>query len=166
MHISVFHANKGSLLGHRFAYTMLTEVYEGCDILAKVAFLNGTAGISGMCLVNINQGTMPSSDDILAIFNGRKFARLESEIILNDLCEALYQESRRRAMDIAKLHVRQLAGELLSWQNTGVLGDGTKLEELALICAEFRLAGDHYQEAEHLVTTAALVFATQATQVE
>ncbi|WP_017519965.1 hypothetical protein ACQCLI_32020 (plasmid) [Pseudomonas nitroreducens] len=166
MHISIFHSIKAPLVGHRFAYTMLTEVYEGCDILAKVAFLNGTAGISGMCLVNINKGTMPSSDDILAVFNGRKFARLESEIILNDLCESLYQESRRRAMDMAKLHVRQLAGELLSWQNTGVLGDGTKLEELASICAEYRLAGDHYQEAERLVTTEALVFTNQATQVE
>lgn len=162
MHISIFHSIKAPLVGQRFAYGTLAEDYQGNDVVAKVAFLNATAQIGGMATININHGEMPSSDDILKVFTSRKFTPIDNEVILADLDRALKQESSRRAEDIAKLYVRQLAGELLSWRSSGLLSAGSELERLALTCAEYGTAGDHFQEAERLVVIAALQFAQAA----
>lgn len=159
MHISIFHSIKAPLVGQRFAYGTLAEDYQGNDVVAKVAFLNGTAQIGGLATININHGEMPSSDDILKVFTSRKFIPLDNEVILADLDRALKQESRRRAEDIATHHVRELARELLSWRSSGLLSAGSELERLALTCAEYGTAGDHFQEAERLVVIAALQFA-------
>ena len=63
--------------------------------------------------------------------------------------------SARLAQDFARQHLSELASELLSWRKTGVL-PGSRLRELAQLCAAYSNEDDSLQTAEYLVQLEAL----------
>ncbi|HHH9443038.1 TPA: hypothetical protein ACP32N_005026 [Pseudomonas aeruginosa] len=162
MHISIFHSIKTPLLGHRFAYGTLAEDYKGNNVVAKVVFFNSTAQMAGMCAVNINNGKMPSSDDILQAYTSRNFTLMDNQAIVQELLTALIRDSKQRAESHTRLNLKPLAEDVLAWRRTGQLQPNSHLSNLARICAEYASAGDDHQEAERLVTNEALKRASTA----
>lgn len=74
------------------------------------------------------------------------------------------RQIRERANQFAATHVRELAAEIIEWQDTGLLRNG-KLRELAAIWAEADVFSA-LTVAERTAFRAALVVASQAAEGE
>lgn len=162
MHISTFLSTEAPVAGHRFAYGTLEEDYQGNEIVAKVVFFNDSDQIAGLCTVNISQGEMPSSGDILVAYTSRAFSLLDNQQIVAELKGALTSEARHRAKSVTVGRLSELVGELLIWREKGALPADSNFHYLASLCTEFAMPGDEYQEAERLVVLQALRHARDA----
>lgn len=72
---------------------------------------------------------------------------------------------KQESIDFARAHLRECAGELLAWQDTGTLPDG-KMRELARMCTAWTDESNALSIAEHTVQREALRRAHRDPQVD
>ena len=158
MHISTFHSIKEPLAGHRFAYCTLAEESSKAGVVAHVAFYNATSKNSGQGTVVINKGDMPSSDQILSLYQQRDYIQLASEEVAEQLKEALDQDAQKRATDFARANLKEICADITDWNDKGLLAPNSALIRLRRVCGEYIEMDDALTEAERIVSLEAMRF--------